>query len=75
MELQDFLKNFSDVFEDTDANEIHAVTVFKELEEWSSLTALCVIAFVKTKYGKTITGPEIRSCETIEDLYKLILTK
>ena len=41
MELKDFIENFANQFDDTDASEITATTVFHDLEEWSSLTALC----------------------------------
>jgi len=75
MELQNFITNFADQFDDTDANEITATTKFRELEEWSSLTALVIIAFAKINYKKNITGAEIRSCETVRDLYDFIESK
>jgi len=75
MELNEFIKNFAEQFDDTDASEISASTEFHELEEWSSLTGMSVIAMAKTVYGKTITGKEIRECETIEDLFNLIASK
>ena len=36
---------------------------------------MSVIAMAKTQYGKTITGAEIRTCETVEDLFNLIASK
>lgn len=75
MELQKFISDFAEQFDDTDASEIQADTVFQDLDEWGSLVAMGVIAFVKTNYGKTITGKEIRDCETVEDLYNLVQSK
>lgn len=75
MELNDFIKNFANQFDETDASEITADTEFQGLEEWSSLTNMSIIAMVKTQYGKTITGKEIRECETVEDLFNLIASK
>lgn len=75
MELNDFIKKFANQFDETDSSEIQAETYFQELEEWSSLTAMSIIAFVKTEYGKVITGKEIRSCETVEELFNLIAQK
>lgn len=75
MELKKFISNFADQFDDTDSSEIHAETKFHEIEEWSSLTAMGVIALVKTEYGKTITGKELRDCITVEDVYNLISSK
>ncbi len=75
MELNEFISAFAEQFDDTDASEITAKTEFHELEEWSSLTGMGVIAMAKTQYGKTITGKEIRECETVEDLFNLIASK
>ncbi len=75
MDLNDFIKNFADQFDDTDASEITADTEYQELEEWSSLTAMSIIALAKTEYGKTITGREIRYTKTVKDLFELISSK
>ena len=75
MNLQDFIQKFANQLDDTDANDITSDTIFQELEEWSSLTAMSIIAFVRTEYGKTITGREIRYAKTVEDLYNLIASK
>lgn len=75
MELNEFIANFADQFDDTDASEIQANTEFHEIDEWGSLTGMGVIAMVKTVYGKTITGKEIRECVTVEDLFNLVASK
>jgi len=75
MELNDFVKKFAEQFDDTDPEEIKADTEFKNLDEWGSLVALAVIAFVKTEYGKTVTGKEIRECNTVKDLFNLVASK
>lgn len=75
MEIKEFVENFAGQFDDTDASEIQADTEYQELEEWSSLTAMSLIALAKTQYGKTITGREVRSCKTVEELFNLIASK
>lgn len=75
MEINEFMAAFADLFDETDASEIKASTAFRELEEWSSLVAMGVIALAKASYGKTITGKEIRHCDTVMDLYNLIISK
>lgn len=75
MELKEFIENFADQFDDTDASEIKADTVFKELEEWSSLVALSVIAMVDEEYDVTIKGDEIRNSNTVEDLFNAVKAK
>jgi len=75
MELNEFIKNFAEQFDDTDASEIQADTKFHDLDEWSSLTGMSVIALAKTEYGKTVTGAELRACVTVEDVFRLIKSK
>lgn len=72
MELKEFIENLAEQFDDTDITEIQPDTEYQELDEWSSLTAMSIIAMVKTQYGKTITGREIRKCQTVEELFNLV---
>lgn len=72
MALNNFIANFAAQFEDTDSSEIKATTVFKELDEWDSLIALSVIGMVDEEYDVRIKGDDIRSANTVEDLYKVI---
>ena len=73
--LNDFVALFAEQFEETDPSEISASTEFHDLDEWSSLTAMSVIAMAKTELGKSITGKEIRCCKTVEDLYRIVINK
>lgn len=75
MELKDFIENFAAQFDDTDASEIKADTVFKELDEWSSLIALSIIAMVDEEYDVTIKGNDVRNSETIEDLFNIVKSR
>lgn len=75
MELNDFVANFADLFDDTDASEIQASTEFRELEEWSSLIGMSILALAKTKYGRIVTGAELRACTTVEDVFNVISNK
>ena len=75
MELKDFIANFADQFEDTDASEITATTTFHDLEEWDSLIALAVLNMTEKKYGKKITFDDMKKCVSIEDLFNVIASK
>ena len=68
MEIKEFIQNFASQFDDTDVSEFTANTEFRELDEWSSLTALSVIAMVDDEYGVTLKGEEMRGAKTIEEL-------
>ncbi len=75
MDLNTFVAQFAEQFDDTDSSEISPETEFHDLDEWGSLTGMGVIAFVKTEYGKNITGKEIKECETVKDLFDLVASK
>ncbi len=75
MNVNDFLANFADQFEDTDPSEITLMTKFRELDEWDSLMTLTIIAFIKTNYKVAVNATEIRTCNTPEDLFILIQNK
>ena len=75
MDLNHFVTCFAQQFDDTDPAEISAETVYKDLDEWSSILAFSVIAMVKTEFDKTVTGAELRHCNTVEDLFNTIAAK
>ncbi len=75
MNLNDFIKNFANQFDETEVSEFNGNTNFKEVDEWSSLIALSVIAMVDEEYDVTIKGDDIRNSNTIEDLYNIVKSK
>ena len=75
MNLNNFIENFADQFEETDASAFTPDTKFKELEEWSSLVALSIIAMVDEEYDIELKGDDIRSATTINDLFETIKEK
>jgi acyl carrier protein len=75
MGIKEFIKFFSAQFDVTPAEMFQPETEFKKLEEWDSLTALAVIAMVDEEYEKRITGADLRSCKTIEDLFLFVQSK
>lgn len=75
MELKEFIQNFADQFEDTDASTFTADTVFHELDEWSSLVGLSLIAMIDDEYDVTIKGDELRAAKTVEDVFNLVNSK
>ena len=72
MEINEFVEAFAGEFEETDPAEITAETPFKELGEWSSLTALSVISMIKLKYGVTVSGLDVNKCTTVADVCALV---
>ena len=75
MKLQEFVEAFAAEFDNTEMNVFKPETEFKTLNEWSSLTALAIISMIDEQLDKTVTGADIRSSKTIEDLYNLAISK
>ena len=75
MDLKDFIEKFAEKFEETEISSFSANTSFKELEEWSSLMSLAIIAMVDEEYGVRVKGDDIKDANTIEDLFKIALSR
>lgn len=75
MNINEFIENFAAQFDDTDASDFKPTTEFKNLDEWSSLTALSIIAMVDEEYEVSIKGDDIKNSVTIEDLYNIVKSK
>lgn len=75
MDIKVFIENFAAQFDDTTVEMLHAETKFRELEEWSSLIALSIIAMVDEVYGITLSGEDIRCSQTIGDLFNKVVAK
>lgn len=73
--LDEFVKAFAAEFEETPEEIFKADTHFRELDEWGSLLALSIISMVDENADVVITGADIRSCTTIEDLYNIVKSK
>ena len=72
MELKEFIEHFAEQFEETPVESFMAETVFKDLDELSSLMALVIIGMVDEEFGVVLKGEDIRNSQTIEDLYKQV---
>lgn len=75
MEIKDFIENFAEQFDDTELNEFKPETVFHELDEYTSLIALSIIAMVDEEYGVTLNANDMSSAVTIEDLFNTVKSK
>lgn len=73
--LEEFVALFAEQFDDTDASEITATTVFHDLDEWSSLIGLSVIAMVDEEFDIALKGDDIRNAVTVEDVYNNVKAK
>ncbi len=69
MEIKEFIEKFAEAIEIENVDSLTAETEFHELDEWSSISVMLLIAFFDDEFGKEITTADIRGAKTIQDLY------
>ncbi len=75
MDIQLFLQQIADQFDDTDPSLITLETQFKQLDDYSSLTALNIISMIDDEYDVILKGEDLRNSTTVEDLYNAVKVK
>ena len=73
--VNDFIQNFADQFDDLDSNVLIPETNFRELDEWSSMVALSVLAMIDDEYDVQLKAEEMRATTTVQQLFDLVLSK
>lgn len=75
MNVDDFIESLEESFDDIEPGTLKPETKYRDTDEWSSMHALIVIALADTDYDVTITGDDLKSCTTIQDLFELIKSR
>ena len=75
MELNEFVEKFAEQFDDTNPSEIKADTRFRDLDEWSSLVGLSVIAMVDEECDVLLKGEDMRQANTPAELFEIVKSK
>lgn len=75
MDLNEFVAHFAEQFDATDASVFTPETRFREIDEWSSLIGLSVIAMVDEEYDVTLKGDDVKGSNTIMDLYNIVKSR
>lgn len=75
MNINEFIKNIAEQYEDTDFELFTPETKFKELKEWGSLIALSLIAALDCEYDVAIKAEDIKNSNTIQDLYNIVISR
>ena len=73
--MEEFLKNFANQWDETEADVFTPDCVFHDLEEWSSLVGLAILNMIAKKYGVKVTPAELKAAVTVQDVYDLVQSK
>ena len=71
MDIQSFIKKFGETIEVEDIDALTPETEFHDLDEWTSLSVIIVIAFFDEEFDRQVDDVAIRKADTIQDLYDL----
>ncbi|EIY28465.1 acyl carrier protein [Bacteroides cellulosilyticus CL02T12C19] len=72
MNIQDFIEKFAEAVEVDSAEDLNENTKFRELDEWSSLAVLSVIAMLDEEYDTQIENADFKKLQTISDIVQFI---
>lgn len=70
--MDEFLAEMAEILEEDAVGPSDELTGF---ESWDSLAALSVVAMADAQFGVKMSSQEVRSAETVEELYQLISAK
>ena len=57
---------------EVDEGTLTSETLLSNIEEWDSVSFLSFMAMMDEKFGKTVTGSEIKTKETVADLMAMM---
>ena len=75
MEISEFIQKLENAIEGVPEGSITPQTNYKSLEEWDSLSLLTVMAMIDSDYEVTVSGDEINSCKSVENLFEIVISR
>lgn len=75
MNIKQFITDFVEEVDDNSITDLNSDIKFRELEAWDSLTALSIMAMLDDKYNVNLSAEDMRSANTLKELYILVETK
>lgn len=72
MKFEDFVMKIAEQYDDIAPENLTVNTKFREVGNYSSLTALLFLTMIDEEYGVTITGDDMRSIFTLGELFDFV---
>lgn len=70
--IDEFIKTLETEFDELEPGTLQPETKFTDLDEWSSMHSLIIIALIDTEYNVTITGEDLMGIKKVEELYNIV---
>jgi acyl carrier protein len=75
MNIHDLINYIETEFEEIENGTLIPESSIRDIEGWSSMHALILIALIDNNYDILLTGEELKNALTIQDLYDVILKR
>jgi acyl carrier protein len=75
MDVSEFIKKLETEFEDIPKGYLTPSIKMSDIEGWSSMHSLIVVALADTEYGVTLKGDELKKAQSIQELFDVIKSK
>lgn len=75
MKIERLIKKLENEFEDLEKGLLNPNFNFREIEDWSSMHALVIIALIDSEYDVLLNGGDLKGAETVQDLFDMIQKK
>lgn len=70
-----FIKKIENEFEELEKGALTPETNYREIEDWSSMHALIIIALIDSEYDVLLKGEDLQQTSTIQDLFNIVKIK
>jgi len=75
MEINEFIAHLCEEFEDLGVFELSPSTVLRNIPGWNSMHILLLVAMIDFRYQVLLSGEQLKTVETVSDLFDLVLQK
>jgi acyl carrier protein len=75
MNIHDLINDIETEFEEIENGTLVPKSSIRDIDGWSSMHALILIALIDNHYDILLTGEELKNALTIQDLYDVILKR
>jgi acyl carrier protein len=75
LNIHDLINYIETEFEEIENGTLIPESSIRDIEGWSSMHALILIALIDNNYDILLTGEELKNALTIQDLYDVILKR
>lgn len=73
--IEEFIAKLEEEFDDVSSGSLKASTNYREIDNWGSMHALIIIALVDTEWDVSLNGSDLKSTNTIQELYDIVASK